>query len=199
MIAGSHGNCGFGYDAARDGYEIDEEAGRVVRRIFRMVGAEGATLHAVKRTFEREGLPTPKGGTFWSQPFLRSVVLDDVYKPYAFEEVGAAKAWLDKLSQADRKRSTFQDMAAEGLLTLEELREKLADLEDTRKVAERELKTVRDRAERVAQLELDKETLLTSFGGEWPAALDTLAPEERQRVYRCSGCGWTRRPTATSS
>ena len=89
MIAGSHANYGFGYDAARDGYEIDEEAMRVVRRIFRMVGPEGATLHAVKRTFEREGLPTPKGGTFWSQPFLRSVVLVDVYKPHAFEEVAA--------------------------------------------------------------------------------------------------------------
>ena len=59
VIAGSHANYGFGYDAARDGYEIDEEAVRVVRRIFRMVGAEGATLHAVKRTFEREGLPPP--------------------------------------------------------------------------------------------------------------------------------------------
>lgn len=75
-------------------------------------------------------------------------------------------------------------MAAEGLITLGELREKLAGLEDTRKVAERELKTVRDRAERVAQLELDKETLLTSFAGELPKALDALAPEERQRVYR---------------
>jgi len=51
-------------------------------------------------------------------------------------------------------------------------------------VAERELKMVRDHAERVAHLELDKETLLTSFAGELAAALDTLAPEERQRAYR---------------
>ena len=75
-------------------------------------------------------------------------------------------------------------MAAEGFITLEELGEKLADLEDTRKVAERELRAVRDRAERVAQLELDKETLLASFAGGLPAALDDLAPKERQRAYR---------------
>ena len=34
--------------------------------------------------------------------------------------------WLDKLAEADRKRSGFQDMAAEGLINFEELREKLA-------------------------------------------------------------------------
>jgi hypothetical protein len=103
---------------------------------------------------------------------------------FARRPKSVAKAWLDKLSQADHKRSAFQEMAAEGFITLEELGEKLADLEDTRKVAERELRAVRDRAERVAQLELDKETLLASFAGELPAALDDLAPEERQRVYR---------------
>ena len=30
-----------------------------------------------------------------------------------------AKAWLKKLSEADRKRSRFQDVAAEGLITFE--------------------------------------------------------------------------------
>jgi hypothetical protein len=33
----------------------------VVARIFRMVGTEGVAIRGVKRTFEREGLPSPQG------------------------------------------------------------------------------------------------------------------------------------------
>ena len=43
-----------------------------------------------------------------------------------------AKAWLEKLAEIDRKRSGFQDMAAEGLITFDELRAKLAALDETR-------------------------------------------------------------------
>ena len=35
----------------------------------------------------------------------------------------------------DRKRSAYQDQQAEGLITLDELRTKLSDLEETRSVA----------------------------------------------------------------
>jgi hypothetical protein len=31
---------------------------QVVRRIFRMIGAEGDALNGVKKTFDREGIPT---------------------------------------------------------------------------------------------------------------------------------------------
>ena len=34
--------------------------------------------------------------------------------------------WLEKAAEADRKRSGFQDMAAEGLVTLDESRAELA-------------------------------------------------------------------------
>ena len=50
-----------------------------------------------------------------------------------------AKAWLDKLAEAEGKRSGFPDMAAGGLITLDELRTTLAGLEETRRTAEREL------------------------------------------------------------
>src|SRR5918994_5314371 len=65
VICGHTPNYGFRYNAARDGYEVDEDAMRVVRRIFRMVGSEHQTFYAVKRTLEREGLPTPSGARFW--------------------------------------------------------------------------------------------------------------------------------------
>jgi hypothetical protein len=53
------------------------------------------------------------------------------------------ETWLRKLSDADRKRSGFQDLAAEGLITIDELREKLAGLEKTREMAEKELEKLK--------------------------------------------------------
>lgn len=79
---------------------------------------------------------------------------------------------------------TLQIMAAEGLLTFEELRAKLADLEDTRKIAERELKVLRERVERIEVLEQDNGTLLASFGNVVPGTLDELTPEKRNQLYK---------------
>ena len=370
VLAGRLPNYGFKYNATRDSYEIDEAAIQTVQRIFRMVGTQRVALHAVKRTLEREGIPAPKGGKIWSQTFLRSLILDDVYMPHSFEEIAALvspevatrldskkcygiwwfnkqrtkvtrtvhtqdgyrrrrifevkprkewvavpvpdvgvprewvdaareaiqdnkrpssagrrfwelsggmlycgecgcrmtphpmstnrggrkqfyfyyvcqrkkrdhkdactnkghraekvearvwgfvsdllknptrlrtglermieqesnssrsdpgreiEAWLHKLGEVDRKRSGFQDMAAEGLITFDELREKLADLEDIRKTARRELKALEGRRERLEELERDRETLMKSYAGMMPEVLDTLIPEERQQIYR---------------
>jgi hypothetical protein len=64
-----------------------------------------------------------------------------------------AATWLDHLATAERKRSAFQDMAAESLLTLDELRGKLANLDDLRLTAERELRLIEDRKDALWQLE----------------------------------------------
>jgi site-specific DNA recombinase len=369
VIAGSFASYGFRYNAARDGYEINEAAMETVRRIFRMIATEGATLHAVKRTFEREGLPTPKGNSVWSQTFLRSLILDDVYKPHTFEEIAAlvspevatrlnprqyygiwwynkyqakviknvktpdgyktrrayeekarqewvavpvpdagvtrelveaareaikgnrrpssagrrfwelsggilycaecarrmtphpmstnrggklrhyyyyvcqrkirdhndactnkshraekvesrmwefvsdllkdpnrlragldrmieqerdgsrgkpeweVKTWLEKLAEADRRRDGYLDLTADGLMNRDELRTKLAALEETRKTAERELVLIRDRKERLDLLERDKEALLASYANALPETLDKLTSEERRQIY----------------
>jgi hypothetical protein len=47
-----------------------------------------------------------------------------------------------------RKRARYQKMAAEGLIEFEELRAQLAVLEDTRKTAERELRSLEQRTGR---------------------------------------------------
>ena len=73
-----------------DAYEIHEPEMMVVQRIFHSV-ANGITLYGVKRALEAEGVPPPgngnKGGTFWSAAYLRSLIPDDVYTPYSYEEV----------------------------------------------------------------------------------------------------------------
>jgi flagellar motility protein MotE (MotC chaperone) len=94
------------------------------------------------------------------------------------------RVWLEKLSEVDRKRSRFQDQAAEGLMTLDELRAKLADLEETRATIERELKVLQGRQEHLESLERDKDALLKSYAKMAPEALDSLSGEERHQLYK---------------
>jgi hypothetical protein len=95
-----------------------------------------------------------------------------------------AKGWVDKLSEVDRKRSGFQDMVAEGLITFDELRAKLAALDATRAMAERELDAIKVRRDYLESLERDKEVLLDTYASLTPEALESLSPEERQRLYK---------------
>jgi site-specific DNA recombinase len=362
---------GFRFNATRDNYLVIREEMRVVERIFRMIGVEGATIHAVKRAFEEEGLKTPGGGRYWNEPFIKSRVLDDVYRPHSFEEIrelvlpevavrldpekhygvwwynrrrqrrvqvseagqdgrryrhrtittekpraewiavpvpasGIPREWVDaareavkhnrrpssaglrfwelsgglffcggcgltmhtrhtkakgdaryfyyrcalrarhgrdacpqhknypaeeveaavwrvlscllkdpqrlragleemielernglrgdpdeqadmwllRVTEAERMRGGYQELAAKGLMTLEELGEKLAELEATKRTAERELATLTNRRESIEKLEGDKEALLESLIAVTPEALDGLVPEERHRIYR---------------
>jgi len=373
VIAGTRPNYGFRYNDARDNYVVDEESMRIIARIFRMVGAEGQTLNAVKRAFNREGVRPPLGGKYWSPKYIRECIKDDVYRPHTFEEVrqvvspdvaarldpslnygiwwfnrrrtesrqvsetgpngrhyrrrikvtdkprsewiavpvpdsGIPREWIDatreaikenrrpsanadrvwelsggmlfcrecgnrmsvhttveyrkaavhrhhyyrcpkrqrhgleacphnkhyraaereervwefvcgllldperlragleemieqeragsrgdpqreiafwleKAAEAERKRSGFQDMAAEGLITLDELRTKLAGLEETRRAAETEIEHLRGRLERVEELERNRDTLLETYACLIPQKLQELDPEERRQIY----------------
>ena len=95
-----------------------------------------------------------------------------------------AKLWADKLADADRRRARYQEMAAEDLITLDELRSRLAELGETRELAERELSNLHDRHEYVRELERDRDALLDKLEEVAPEALGTLAPEERHHVYK---------------
>ena len=94
------------------------------------------------------------------------------------------KAWAKKIAEVDRKRSAYQDQQAEGLITLEELREKLSSLEETRSVAQVEIDALRSRQAHIEQLQNDANTILERYVGLVPEALDALTSEERHRVYK---------------
>ncbi len=370
VIAGRTPNYGFLFNATRDGYVVNEETMRVVRRIFCMVGVEGSSIYHVVRSFDSEGVPSPTGGR-WNKTMVRNIIMNDLYRPHTYEEMAKlvsaqvvarlepqalyrvwwfnrrrvvakhvseegpegrryrrrnqsrakdrqewiavpvpnagvprdtadaarkaiehnrvpsnaglrfwqlsgriarcevcgsvmephtvgrkngrkhfyyqcrqrynngprdctnrksvraeeledlvwgfvsdllrdpervregleamiekeregihgdpeqeAKAWLDKLAEVDRKRSNFQDMAAEGLVTFDELRSKLAMLEEVSKTARRELAALARQREKVEEMERDKSALLTSYAGMVQGALETLTPEERHHVYK---------------
>jgi len=98
------------------GYEVDEEKMAVVRRVFRMVGEEGMTLYAVRKSLTAAGILSPGGKKLWHQGYLRTMILDDIYRPHIFEEVRelvspAVAAALDPDSSYgvcyyDRRRQT---------------------------------------------------------------------------------------------
>ena len=103
---------------------------------------------------------------------------------FAGDPATETERWLEKISEAGRKRTRYQEMAAEGLINFEELRARLAALEDARKTAEQELRALQHRTEHLAQLERDRDSLLDSYAGLMTEAIDALGSEERRRAYR---------------
>jgi site-specific DNA recombinase len=94
------------------------------------------------------------------------------------------KTWLDRIAEVDHKRARYQEMAANDLITFDELRARLAQLDTTRRIAERELEALQNHKERITELEADRDALLDSLIGIAPGALDSLASEERHHTYK---------------
>ena len=69
-------------------------------------------------------------------------------------------------------------------MTDEELTMALAELDEIRETAERELETARTRSEALDRLERDRDALMESYAGMVSETLEDLAPEERHRIYK---------------
>jgi hypothetical protein len=78
-------------------------------------------------------------------------------------------------------------MAAEGLIDFEELRERLSELDEETKVAEREIELLRNKEERLDEMKRNKDTLLTNLVEMTPRLLDELCSEEKHRIYEMLG------------
>jgi hypothetical protein len=92
--------------------------------------------------------------------------------------------WLEKLAEADRKRARFQHAYAEDAIGLEDLKARLAELEELRGLAQRELERLRHHEEEIARLERDRDAVLETYAGASEEALDSLTPEQRHNLYR---------------
>src|SRR5215207_1222148 len=95
-----------------------------------------------------------------------------------------AKLWADRLVETETKRARYQEMAAENLISFEELKTRLVELEETRKMAERELASLRSHEEYMLGLERDRDALLDSLEAVAHERLDSLTPEQRHRFYK---------------
>jgi site-specific DNA recombinase len=97
---------------------------------------------------------------------------------------GEARTWLERLAALDRKRSGYLDLAAEGIMDRDELRTKLAELQENREMAEREIAAIEGRRERLEQMKRDRETVMEYYSSTVPESLDDLSPEERHQIYK---------------
>ena len=108
-----------------------------------------------------------------------------------------SKAWLQKLAEADRKRDGYLELAAEGFLGRDELRAKLAALEETRETAERELHALEGRSELLKNLEREKDAIIERYAGLVPEALEELSQRTPSRLQDAEvKCGGTLRRNA---
>jgi len=89
-----------------------------------------------------------------------------------------------RLREIKSRRSRYQEMAAAELIDFDELRGRLASLEDERKDTERALEATQGHAAHVEHVEQNRNVLLEEYDGAVPEVLGSLAPEERHRVYR---------------
>jgi hypothetical protein len=105
-----------------------------------------------------------------------------------------ARAWLDKLAEADRMRAGYQELAAKGLMTFEELGARLEELEDTRQVARGELQALEGKQVELRDLEQNIAGLLSAYAEAVPTKLDNLGPERRHHVYKVLRLGCVLRP-----
>ena len=97
---------------------------------------------------------------------------------------GEARRLHERLEEFAHKRARAQNLALDGLLTREELRAKLSELDEAREAIEKELEAYAQRAKRLKTLEQDRDATLATFVESMPKELDRLAPEERHRVYK---------------
>ncbi|MBA2442635.1 MAG: recombinase family protein [Rubrobacter sp.] len=95
-----------------------------------------------------------------------------------------AKMWADQLTVAERKRGAYQDQQAEGLITLDELRQKLDGLDETRREARERLEELAGRQEEIESLEQDVEALISSYSAQASEGMDYWDARERHRAYR---------------
>ena len=109
MPGGNQVHFGFRFVGDKaERYEVDEGKMALVERIFRMVGEEGCSITHVKRTFEREGIPTPRGARWWNVSTIKRIINNEVYLVRPVEE-------LKKLGVADEAMSRLDPSGRYGV------------------------------------------------------------------------------------
>jgi seryl-tRNA synthetase len=98
-----------------------------------------------------------------------------------------AKAWAKRIAAADRQRARYQQMAAEELITFSELKERLAELRDTKRAAQSEFDALTSNKEQMAELERSVDDLLSTYASITPEIHEATVPEERHQLYKMLG------------
>ena len=107
------------------------------------------------------------------------------------------RRWLEVLTEEDAKRARFQHAYAEGAINLEDLKTRTAEVEAACPLARTELADAEARSERLRALATDAEAVVALYSRIVPESLDTITPEERNRLYRMLRLGVEVHPDGT--
>jgi site-specific DNA recombinase len=173
IVPGRFAPYGFEYDRVSRSYLVDESRMRHVRRLFRMVGVEGAALWAVKRTFDAEGVPTTRGGRYWHVTTLRDMILNDAYVPHTYEEL---EALVDVGNLSPDVLATLDPNAMNGIQWYN--RHKIETVP-----GERQIKTMRPRDEWIAVPVPDSGIPREHVEAARAAIQDNVRPSDAGRRY----------------
>jgi site-specific DNA recombinase len=104
IIAHHHLPYGLSCNSDRTNFVPDAATMPVVRRIFRMVGKEGYSIDATKKTFDAERIPAPGVSAFWEPVTIRRILTNDIYKPHTVEKLRGlvSSTVLDSLDPTKR-------------------------------------------------------------------------------------------------
>jgi site-specific DNA recombinase len=94
------------------------------------------------------------------------------------------RLWAERLAEADSKRVRFQHAYAEGIIGLDDLKARLAELDDIRTTAEQEIAALDGHLEHIRSLEQDRDAVLANLEAIAPETLNCLDAEERHRFYK---------------
>ena len=100
------------------------------------------------------------------------------------DPVKEASLLQKRLAKIAERRRRYQEMAAQGLIDFEELRERLAHLEEERIDTQAAYEAIRSRNERLEGLERGRRDLLEHYATLVPEELQRLPHEERHKVYK---------------
>jgi DNA invertase Pin-like site-specific DNA recombinase len=92
--------------------------------------------------------------------------------------------WSTQIEKAQIKRSRYQDQEAENLMTRDELRVKLAELDQGVRMAEAEIQKLWRREEDIRALESSGEELLERYAELVPRELEELSPMKKRHIYQ---------------
>jgi site-specific DNA recombinase len=107
------------------------------------------------------------------------------------------RVWRERIAAGQEKRRRYQEMAAEGLIDFDELRERISELDEEKRLAEEEINALRRQNERLEAMRRDKDTLLARLMELTPEEMDKLSPEQRHWIYRRLGLAVTTRSDDT--
>jgi site-specific DNA recombinase len=114
-------------------------------------------------------------------------MIEDEKKAMRHDPTSELQYWYGELEKIERMRSGYLDQQAEGLISMSELKGKLAAIDERRSVAEGELEKLTRHQEHIAELERDAETLMELYNNQAREGLELYTPQDRHDAYKSLG------------